>query len=90
MSRLQDIIFPRLSSFLRLRNSQGEIIPVKIDHTFISQGSQFPGHGAAPLGGFWGISIYSTVKDPAEGGLSLPLCLHGQIGEDLFPHGSLG
>ena len=84
MSWLQDIIFPRSSSFLRICKPQGEIIPVKIDHTFISQGGQFPGHGAAVDAKIF--CHFSAPQGQAEGGSSLSLCLHGQIGEDFFPH----
>ena len=77
-----------LFSVLRIRNPQGEIIFVKIDHALVFQSRQLPGHGASV-----DAQIFCHLGSPqgqAEGGLSLPLCLHGQIGEDLFPHGSLG
>ena len=84
--------YPGLSclifSVLRISNPQSEIIFVKIDGTLIFQSGEFPGHCASI-----DAQIFCHLGSPqgqAEGGLSLPLCLHGQIGEDLFPHGSLG
>ena len=77
-----------LFSVLRIRNPQGEIIFVEIDHALVFQSRQLPGHGASV-----DAQIFCHLGSPqgqAEGGLSLPLSLHGQIGEDLFPHGSLG
>ena len=83
--------YPGLSclifSVLRISNPQSEIIFVKIDHALVFQGSQLPGHGAAV-----DTQVFCHLGSPqgqAEGRLSLPLCFHGQIGEDLFPHRAL-